>query len=115
MAKSRTSRPPQSAERKEHATERAWSNILNMWHVCANAACRRARCCRGSPSYCYKHNYPPLPEGVKDWFFLIGEAQKDGIAFDAAWEELGKRGLVDELANWHDLAHGKRGASGAVT
>ena len=111
MTKSRASKALQSVERKGEATERRWSNTLNMWHVCANAACRRARCCRGSPTYCYKHNYPQLPESVKDWFFLIGEAQKDGIPFDVAWAELGRRGLGAEFANWHDLAHGKRDAS----
>ena len=114
MAKSRASRPPHSVERKEHATERGWSNLLNMWHVCANAACRHARSCRGSPSYCYPHNFPQLPEGVQDWFLLLGEFQEEGLPFEEAWEGLGKAGLVDEFSNWHDLAHG-RGASSAVT
>ena len=51
-----------------------------MWHVCANTACRRARCCRGNPSDRYPHNYPQLPEGVKDWFALIGEFQAERTA-----------------------------------
>jgi hypothetical protein len=114
MVKPRESKRPRSAERKGQATERNWSNTLNMWHVCANTACRRARCCRGSPSYCYRHNFPQLPDGVKDWFLTIGEFQAEGAPFDEAWAELTKLGLVDELANWHDLAHGKGSASGAV-
>ena len=115
MTKSRALKPPRSAVQKAQATERRWSNTLNMWHVCANTACRRARCCRGSPSYCYPHNFPLLPEAVQDWFLLLGEAQKNGVSFDEAWGELGKCGLVAEFANWHDLAHGSAAASGAVT
>jgi hypothetical protein len=34
--------------------------------------------------------------------------------FQEAWAWLEKCGLVDELANWHDLAHGKGSASDAV-
>jgi len=108
-----TSRAPkllQSAERKHQTTERNWSNHLNMWHVCANTACRRARCCRGSPSYCYPHNFPRLPEGVQDFFILLGEAQKEGLPFDEARAELTRLGLVAEFVNWHDLAHGERGS-----
>ena len=97
----------QSAKRRGEATERNWSNTLNMWHVCANAACRRARCCRGSPSYCYPHNFRLLPEGVQDWFLLLGDFQDEGLPFQEAWEHLERCGLVAELSNWHDLAHGR--------
>ena len=97
----------QSAKRRGEATERNWSNTLKMWHVCANAACRRARCCRGSPSYCYPHNFRLLPQGVQDWFFLLGEFQREGLPFEEAREGLTKAGLVAELSNWHDLAHGR--------
>ena len=113
MVKPHESRRRQSG-RNHQTAERNWSNTLNMWHVCANTACRRARCCRGSPSYCYRHNFPQLPNGVKDWFLTIGEFQAEGVPFDEAWAELTKLGLVDELANWHDLAHGRGSASGAV-
>ena len=106
MVKSRTPKAPQSVKQKGEATERRWSNHLNMWHVCANTACRRARCCRGKPSYCYAHNFSRLPEGVQDWFILLGKAQKEGLPFDDAMADLRKGGLVAEFSNWHDLAHG---------
>ena len=104
-----------SAKQKREAAERFWSKTLNMWFVCANTACRRARCCRGSPSYCYPHNFPQLPNGVKDWWLTLGEFQGERVPFDEAWAELTRLGLVDELASWHDLAHGKCSATGAVT
>jgi len=113
MVKSRTSAPLRSAEQKHDATKRFWSNCMNMWHVCENTACRRARCCRGNPSACFDENFSRMPEGVRDWFILLGAAQKDEMPFDDAWAELTRCGLVAELANWHDLVHGSE-ASGAV-
>lgn len=112
MVTEHTRKPAQSAERKGEAAERRWSNTLNMWHVCANTACQRARCCRGSPSYCYRHNFPQLPDGVKDWWLTLGEFQAEGLPFEEAWKGLEKAGLVAEFSNWHDLAHGKHGGEG---
>ena len=83
---------------------------MNMWFVCANTACRRARCCRGTPAYCYKHNYPQLPEAVKDWFALIGEFQAEGMPFKEAWANLDKCGVLEEFGRWHELANGKGSA-----
>jgi hypothetical protein len=112
MDKSRQLTSPLSA--KEEAWLRGWgNNWLHLWHVCANTACERARCCRGNPSNCFKENFWRLPEGVQDWWVLLMEARKDGLSFDEAWAELTDLGLVDELANWRDLACGGA-ASGAV-
>ena len=111
MVTSHAPKPARSHLRKMHAAERGWSNLLNMWHVCANTACRRARCCRGNPSYCYRHNYPQLPEAVKDWFALIGEFQAAGLPFEEAWAGLEKCGVLAEFVSWHNLAHGKRGGA----
>ena len=106
MVTSHASQAAQSHRQRVESTERGWSRLLNMWFVCANTACRRARCCRGSPSFCYPHNFPQLPEGVKDWFFLIGEFQKERLPFEEAWARLEQCGLAAEWADWHDLAHG---------
>jgi hypothetical protein len=105
MAKSRTSQLLQSAEQKKDARRRFWSSFLNMWYVCPNTACRRARCCRGKPSACFRPNFWRLPEGVQDFFILLDQAKKEGLPFDEARAELTRLGLVAELSNWHDLAH----------
>ena len=114
MSKARASKAPQSVKQKREAIHRGWSNDLNMWFVCANTACRRARCCRGDPTACFDANFRQLPEGVQDWFALLAKFQGDHVPFDDAWAELTRLGLVDDLCNWHDLVHGKRSASGAV-
>jgi hypothetical protein len=112
MDTSSTLTPPLSAKQEEWL--RGWgNNWLHLWRVCANTACERARCCRGKPSACFTENFSRLPEGVQDWWVLLMEARQDGLPFDEAWAELTELGLVDELANWHDLVNGS-GASAAV-
>ena len=106
--------PLQSAKQKLDVHKRFWSNRMDMWFVCANTSCRHARSCRGNPTACFNANFSQLPEGVQDWFALLAKFQGDDVPFDKAWAELTRLGLVDDLCNWHDLVHGKRGASGAL-
>jgi len=113
MVKSRTSALPQSAEQKKEANLRGWSNWLSIWHVCANTACERARCCRGKTSACFPANFSRLPQGVQDGFIALIASKEDGLPFDNAWVELTRCGLVAELANWQALVHAGE-ASGAV-
>jgi hypothetical protein len=85
---------------------RGWGNLLDLWHVCANTACERARCCRGKPGKCFTENFSRLPEGARDWFILLMTARQDDLSFDDAWAELTRLGLVDELANWQAVVRG---------
>jgi hypothetical protein len=113
MVKSLTSPPLQSVAQKREADLRGWINWLDTWHVCANTACERARCCRGKGSVCFRENFPRLPQGVQDGFIALIAAKEDGLPFDDAWAELTRVGLVAELANWQALVHGRE-ARGAV-
>jgi hypothetical protein len=54
---------------------RVWGNALSLWRLCGNAACRRARACRGNVRLCFPRNFPLLPEGVRDWFEALAEAR----------------------------------------
>jgi hypothetical protein len=111
MTKSPTSARPLSAE--QEATWRYWSNFLDLWYVCANTACGRARCCRGKPSPCFKENFSRLPQGARDWFLLLMKARELDVPFDKAWADLEGGGFLDELDNWHNLVRGPQDASGA--
>ena len=113
MVKSHTSAPPRSVQQKRDADLRGWMNWLDVWRVCANTACQRARCCRGKVSSCFPENFPRLPQGVQDRFIALIAAKEDGLPFDDAWAELTRCGLVDELGNWRDLVRGSE-ASGVV-
>ena len=48
-------RPPLAVARRQVA------NLLGLWQLCANRACRRSRCCRGEPSECLRYALPLLP------------------------------------------------------
>jgi hypothetical protein len=113
MMTSSTSPPPRTFDQQKEADLRGWTNWLDMWRVCANAACGRAGCCRGKPSGCFRENFPQLPQGVQDGFIALIAAKEDGLPFDEAWVELMWCGLVAEFANWQAPVHGSE-ASGAV-
>ena len=109
MTKSPTSARPLSA--KQEATWRGWSNLLDLWYVCANTACGRARCCRGNPNDCFEANFSQLPQGAQDWFLLLIEAKQSGVPFDEAWADLEEDGFLDEFGKWRNLVRGPQGAS----
>ena len=106
MTKASTSPPPQTFDQQKEADLRGWIDWLDISRVCANAACDRARCCRGKPSGCFRENFPRLPLGVQNCFLALIAAKEDDLPFDEAWAELTRRGLVAELADWHALVHG---------
>ena len=98
-------------EREEGAREartlRWASNHLSLWRVCANAACRRARSCRGCAFTCDDRNFCVLPKEVRDWFAAFILAKLADVPVDEFWEEME---LSEELAAyraWKLLAEGK--------
>jgi hypothetical protein len=109
-----TPKSPQSAVQENETAERRWINLLNMWHVCGNAACRRARCCRGHIRICFKPNFLRLPEGVREFFFALGDAQEQKLPADELIEWLDAQGLMEELAKWRAAVEGSVGAERAA-
>jgi hypothetical protein len=101
----------QSAVQKKKTAEHRWIALLNMWHVCANASCRRARCCRGHIRTCFKPNFLQLPEGVRDFFFAMGEAQEQKLPAEELIAWLDARGVMEELAKWRAAVEGSVGAA----
>ncbi len=75
-------------ERTMKRSMRVWGDMLRIWRLCGRAGCRRAHACRGDARACFPHNFALLPEGVRDWFAGVGEAQKNDLSFDAAMERL---------------------------
>jgi hypothetical protein len=43
-----------------------------------------------------------LPDGVQQWFVGLGEAQKEGLSWDEAWEWLEAEGCGAALRQWHE-------------
>ena len=97
-------------EQKMERSERRWGDTLSIWALCAKAPCRRAQACRGADArVCFGRYCHMLPEGVRDWFLTLGEAQAAGVPFDEAREELERLGLNDALADWRDAAQRANG------
>ena len=58
------------------------NNLLCLWRVCGNAACRRARCCRGRAHLCPRRNEGLVPQPVRDFFLSFLAAQYAGVGFE---------------------------------
>ena len=60
-----------SSRKMNVASMRSGANVLCCWRICGNAACRRAKRCRGRVHLCGPRNYALLPEGVRGFFELF--------------------------------------------
>jgi hypothetical protein len=98
------------AEQKDGDLERSLrfaSDHLSLWRVCANASCRRARCCRGRAATCADRNAAVLPKGVRDWFAAFLSAKLADVPFDEFREEMEFSEELAAYRAWKRLAESK--------
>ena len=88
---------------------RVYAERLQVWRLCGNASCRRARACRGRPRLCGPANYPLLPDGVRGWFEMLAEAKEEGLSFEEARAWLDG---TDEEQAFRDWSAAVKGSSG---
>jgi hypothetical protein len=74
--------PMQPAARS--ADLRAWADFLCIWRFCDRTACRRSRRCRGQACACFPRYSPLLPDSVKTWLKLLGDAQAQRLTYEQA-------------------------------
>jgi hypothetical protein len=55
----------------------------------------RARTYRGKVHLCARPNFLLLPEGVRDFFHGLAQAQEEGLNFEDAIERLDESGAVE--------------------
>jgi hypothetical protein len=79
---------------------RARNDALCLWRLCRNAACIRARACRGDPEACLDDHIPLLPAGVQDWLEEIAVLQQDGYTFGEAADALEDTAEGDARQAW---------------
>jgi hypothetical protein len=85
---------------------RGWSGFLSLWHPCGNAACRRARRCRGNAAVCFPQNFQLLPQDVRDWFIGLMTAKECDVPFDEAIERLDRSSCGQAFCDWNEAAAG---------
>jgi hypothetical protein len=78
--------------------------MLCLWRLCGNAACRRARACRGRAHLCPKRNSAALPQGVRDFFVSFLAAKWAGIDFERFCEDMDGREETQAFFTWRDAA-----------
>lgn len=83
------------------------SDHLLLWRVCANAACRRARRCRGRAWTCAERNACILPDGVRDWCIALLAARSENVSWEDFWEDMWESEEAAAFFAWRRLAQSK--------
>lgn len=88
---------------------RAWNKILSLWHLCDNAACTRARTCRGNVRLCAPRNFALLPDGVQGWFACVAMGQEEGLTFDETLRRIDETSAAQAFEDWNTAVAAARG------
>ena len=83
------------------AIARDYGNLLCIWRLCGSTACLRARRCCGDGTGCLKRCFPMLPEPVRNFLAGLDAAQKAGLTWDEAIEDLSEE--WDAVGEWNAL------------
>ncbi len=92
-------RPVQTSARS--ADLRRWADFLCIWRFCDRTACRRARCCRGQALACFPRYAPLLPDSLKTWVKMLGEAQTQQLSYEQALARIEQTEVSEALDDWH--------------
>ena len=79
---------------------RGWGAMLGIYQLCDNAACRRAKTCRGEARSCFRERFMQLPELVRNFWMLLLAAKAEGLTFDEAVELLLPRAEIHAWEAW---------------
>ena len=73
------------------------SDMLCLWSLCANAACRRGRACARDPRQCLARCAPLTPEEAREGVAVMLDGLGQGLGYDVLREE-----APDEIAAVED-------------
>jgi hypothetical protein len=81
-------------------TLRGWFKFLGVWHVCDNAACARARACRGDIGVCGRVTFHRLPRAAQDFLLMVVDGKERGFSFDETIALINKTKLATPFCAW---------------
>ena len=84
------------------------ANLLCLWRVCGNAACRRARSCRGRAQLCARRNFDAVPQGVRDFFMDFLAAKYVGVDYETFEAKMEGREQTKIFFAWRQAARESR-------
>jgi hypothetical protein len=76
------------------------SDLLCLWRVCGNAACRRAGTCRGRAQSCAKRNLDVVPPKARDFFTAFLAAQWAGLPFEKFRADMDRKEETKAFFAW---------------
>jgi hypothetical protein len=84
------------------------SNFCCLWRACANAKCRRARCCRGRAHDCGRRNSGLVPPLVREFFICVLAAKRAGVSFDDLRSQMEGTEEASAYFAWREAARDAR-------
>jgi hypothetical protein len=97
FARMATVQPLTDAERR---TLRLYSDILALWALCEEPACRRERTCRGNEPHCFGAVGDLVPVCALPFLAGLVAGQMERLPFDAMLARL-PEGAAQHWATWH--------------
>jgi hypothetical protein len=85
---------------EERRTLRLYSDILALWALCEEPACRRERTCRGSEPHCFGAVGDLVPVCVLPFLAGLVAGQMERLPFDTMMARL-PEGAAQHWAAWH--------------
>jgi len=87
------------------------SDMLCLWSLCANAACRRSRACARNPRECLARCAPLTPEAAREGAKLMLDGLGQGLGYDALREKAPEE--IAAVEDWIARVEAARAAAAA--
>jgi hypothetical protein len=98
----------ESSKAGDLAQLRRIAGLMCLWRLCGNAACRRAKACRGRPRACARRNVAALPPEVRGFFEAFLAAKACGVPFPEFREKMAGTGEAEAYFAWAGAARGRQ-------
>jgi hypothetical protein len=77
-------KPPLTDAQVAENARRKFFNVIEIWRVCRERRCRRARACIGDLERCWKFHIPLIPQDTKTWVKKMFEMRLAGYSSEEA-------------------------------
>jgi hypothetical protein len=93
--------PERNPTPKSLKSARHVSDMMALWALCEQPACRKLGRCRAVPLTCLKECIELVPDGAGAFVFALFEGKDEGLPFEEALARVPEE-LGEEWRNWHN-------------
>ena len=76
--------------------------MLCLWRLCRKGKCFQTRACHADDARrCFHTHFVLLPHGLQEWMHMLKDAERDGLSYDEAIDDMIDTEAEGALENWH--------------